>query len=87
MARVEVKLTTTWQEVVVQDLNYLIQLKKGNSKGEKFLAANASSIPTDSLGFELAANDTLSSIVYPSIDGIWARAKDHDVTILVDSWV
>ncbi len=80
MAKIE--LTTTWVEIVLAGEEYLLQ-----GQGGKYLVLNSAVQPTNLNGFVLDAADSLSSVIYPSNDGIWARALSYDSNLIVDTWI
>ena len=79
----QIALTPTWVEVVPSGSEYLLQSLDGSG----ITIANSAGAPTDTIGFFVDRDSTVSSTVYPANDGIWAKANDANATVVVDTWV
>ena len=76
-------LTPEWIEVVPGDSEYLLQ----SLDGAGITIVNSAGQPTTSAGFYIDRDATVSSVVYPAVDGIWARSNDARALVAVDTWV
>ena len=78
-----ITLTEDWSLVVSTGANYLIQ----PSYKDVVVKVSGTAPTAGDIGFSLTTRDTLSSLVYPASDSIWARAKTRTATITVDTWI